>query len=68
MVGKLIVYNGKPAVIVETGEQLTANIQTDMRDHVGLWFGEVNASGKAIVYMIPAEYVKLESAQVTYQH
>jgi hypothetical protein len=67
MIGRLILYNSKPAVVVKNGKQLTA-AQSDMNDHLGLWFGEVSAQGEAIVYTIPAEYVTLEPAPIVYRH
>jgi hypothetical protein len=45
VIGRLILYQGKPAVIVKTGDQLTT-AQSDMSDHVGLWFGQVNPLAK----------------------
>jgi hypothetical protein len=68
VIGRLVLYRNKPAVIVKTGEELTAHFQADNNDHLGLWFGEVDAEGKAIVYTIPAEHVTLESAPIAYEH
>ena len=63
-------YNGQVAVIVKSGPDLTAEHQgRDLDDHLGLWFGEVNESGRPIVYTIPREYVEqspIESPD--YQH
>ena len=55
----MILYNGRPCVVVKTGQQLTDEQPgSDLLDHVGVWFGEVEG-GKPIVYTIPADYVEI---------
>ena len=65
----IIRYNGRPCVVVKTGQQLTDDQPgSDLLDHVGVWFGEVE-DGKPVIYTIPAEYVEnMEVKDVIYKH
>jgi hypothetical protein len=60
---KFVRYNGNTAVIAMNGNELSdEHPESDLSDHLGLWFGEVTEDGRPIVYTIPAEYV--EQAEV----
>ena len=63
-------YNGMVAAIVKSGRDLVAEHQgSDLDDHLGLWFGEVNEAGQPVVYIIPAEYVQqAEAISPDYRH
>lgn len=63
-------YNGMVAVIVKSGSDLTAELQvSELDDHLGLWFGEVNETGQPVVCTIPAEYVQqAEAVSPDYRH
>ncbi len=67
---KFVRYNGQIAAIVKSGQELVVEMpESDLDDHLGLWFGEFNDEGRPIVHTIPAKYAD-ESQQVfpIYQH
>lgn len=67
---KFVRHNGQLGIIVKSGNELTADIfDSDLDDHLGLWFGEADEAGRPIVYTIPAEYVaQIEVIVTRYQH
>ncbi|SFI09117.1 hypothetical protein [Planctomicrobium piriforme] len=67
---KFVRYNDQVAVIVKSGQELLAeNPGSDLDNHLGLWFGEVNEAGRPIVYTIPEEHVDAaETVSPIYQH
>lgn len=67
---RFVRYNDKVAVIAQSGPELsTDHPGSDLSDHLGLWFGEVDDEGHPIVYTIPAEYVEVaETIRPVYRH
>ncbi|MCA8985670.1 MAG: hypothetical protein R3C12_04165 [Planctomycetaceae bacterium] len=67
---RFVRYNGQVAIIARNGQELCADYpESDLSDHLGLWFGEVNANGQPIVYTIPTEYVEEgETISPEYRH
>jgi hypothetical protein len=67
---RFVRYNGQVAAVVKSGRELSAeNPQSDLDDHVGLWFGETDDEGRPIVHTIPAEISEqCEALTPRYQH
>jgi hypothetical protein len=58
--GTFVCYHGRLAVVVRDGARCTAEAGGDLDDHLGLWFGEITAEGRPVVWTIPAEYVEVQ--------
>ena len=51
--GTFVLYEGALAVVVRDGAECSAQAGGELDDHVGLWFGEIAADGRPIVWTIP---------------
>ena len=55
--GTFISYNGALAVVVRDGAECSIEAGGDLDDHLGVWFGEIAADGRPIVWTIPLDCV-----------
>ena len=67
---RFVRYQGRVGIIAEIGQEMTEkSIGSDLDDHLGLWFGDFDQTGRPVIYSIPAELVQQsEAVESVVQH